>query len=526
MKKFLLIAAMAALALGANADGYKLEKVWELNTADVYNAAGVNVLNVRQGFGMNGKFYFNDKNTADGAIPTIYEVDENGLTGVTFEGGRNCGITHDEAGNIIVSDAVFPGGWVEADIKVINPKTGEVKVYTIPAECGMQGRCDFLGIPKGNLMEDGVLYLTGKTSADVFTAGVAVFTVTDGEVNYDECYLATNDAISAAAMRDNMTVVNYYEDISGNPALLFVYRSVGITVKKLTFDGTDLNCEVISLPGKGACNGTFPFIWDGLELFIYPQVPNYLDGFAISGVNAEEPLFVVEPTVAANMNGFQSNWLNAEVDEDGVTIYQYAPGAKFVVYRLTKDEPAPEVPNVYILGEVNEQGWAANAGTQMEYDATNKVYTATVNLDGRNDGFNYFSFTKELANDNDDGGWAYIAPFRFGAVSEGDFWYNDGFNNQPLNLTYDNGQAFRAMAGNYTLTVSLENMTLTVVRNFMRGDANRDNIVNIADVTELINMLLNDMPMTLEADCNLDGGVGIGDVTTLINFLLTEEWID
>ena len=28
MKKLLLIAAMAALALGANADGYKFEKVW------------------------------------------------------------------------------------------------------------------------------------------------------------------------------------------------------------------------------------------------------------------------------------------------------------------------------------------------------------------------------------------------------------------------------------------------------------------------------------------------------------------
>ncbi len=337
MKKLLLIAAMAALAFGANADGYKLEKVWELSTSSVYNSTGVNIANVRQGFGMNGKFYFNDKNTADGAIPTIYEVDENGFTGVTFEGGRNCGITHDEAGNIIVSDATFPGGWVQATIKVINPETGEVKVYEIPEECGMAGRCDFLGFPKGNLMEDGVLYLTGKTSADVFTPGMAVFTVTDGEVNFDECYLAVNDDITAATARDNMTVINYYEDLNGDPAMLFVYRSVGIYVKKLTFDGEVLNCESIGLPDKGACSGTFPLVWDGKELFIYPQTPNYLDGFAISEGNATEPLFVVAPTVSANQNGYQANWLNAEVDEDGVTIYQYAPGANFVVYRLTKE---------------------------------------------------------------------------------------------------------------------------------------------------------------------------------------------
>ena len=104
MKKFLLIAAMAALALGASAQDYKLEKVWEIN-----DVSFLPTLDSRQGFGMNGKFYINNKkqsvDTVDGVeivtVPTIYEVDENGLTGVTFDGGRNCAITHDEAGNII-----------------------------------------------------------------------------------------------------------------------------------------------------------------------------------------------------------------------------------------------------------------------------------------------------------------------------------------------------------------------------------------------------------------------------------------
>ena len=81
MKKFLLIAAMAALALGASAQDYKLEKVWEIN-----DVSFLPTLDSRQGFGMNGKFYINNKkqsvDTVDGVeivtVPTIYEVDENG----------------------------------------------------------------------------------------------------------------------------------------------------------------------------------------------------------------------------------------------------------------------------------------------------------------------------------------------------------------------------------------------------------------------------------------------------------------
>ena len=51
MKKLLLIAALAAVAFGANADGYKLEKVWEIN-----DLSSMVTNDVRQGFGMDGKF--------------------------------------------------------------------------------------------------------------------------------------------------------------------------------------------------------------------------------------------------------------------------------------------------------------------------------------------------------------------------------------------------------------------------------------------------------------------------------------
>ena len=299
-------------------EGYKLEKVWEIATPFASDMTG----DVRQGFGMNGKFYINNK-----ADQKVVVVDENGIANTEYPGGANCGITRDEAGNIVVSAAAFPDPWSEATIKVINPETNEVKEYTVPEECGIAGRCDFLGFAKGNLMENGFLYLTGATNS-----GVSVLSIggDGGEVIVDECYPAPCDGLSPTSS----TVINYYKDINGEDALLYVTRNA--QPLKLMSDGGDgLEATTIVVPAKGACNGMFPFIWNDKEFYIYPQEPNYQDGFAIAEAGAEEPIVVVPSTVSGNANTYQANWLNAEVDEDGVTIYQYYPGGHLTVYRLT-----------------------------------------------------------------------------------------------------------------------------------------------------------------------------------------------
>ena len=299
-------------------EGYKLEKVWEI--ADL--PSFIPTADARQGFGMNGKFYINNK-----ADQKVIVVDENGITNTEYPGGANCGTTRDEAGNIVVSAAAFPDPWSEATIKVINPETNEVKEYTVPEECGIAGRCDFLGFAKGNLMENGFLYLTGATNS-----GVSVLSIggDGGEVIVDECYPAPCDGLSPTSS----TVINYYKDINGEDALLYVTRNA--QPLKLMSDGGDgLEATTIVVPAKGTCNGMFPFIWNDKEFYIYPQEPNYQDGFAIAEAGAEEPIVVVPSTVSGNANTYQANWLNAEVDEDGVTIYQYYPGGHLTVYRLT-----------------------------------------------------------------------------------------------------------------------------------------------------------------------------------------------
>lgn len=309
-------------------EGYGVVKVWDLNGLDSF----MSTADVRQGFGMNGMFYINDK-----AAQSILVVGENGLTNTTYPGGANCGMTRDEAGNLVVSNAKFPDAWTEeATIKVINPETNEVKEYAVPVECGIEGRCDFLGFAKGNLMEDGVIYLTGATNS-----GISVLTIAGGEVNVDECYVATCDGLTPTSS----TVINFYKDLNGEDALLYVTRNA--QPLKLMADGDNFVGSTVIVPEKGNANGMFPFIWDGKEFFIYPQKPDYQNGFAIAEAGAEEPIAVVPSTVATNANSYQANWLNAEVDEDGngVTIYQYYPGGNFAVYRLTKNTGVDEIIN-------------------------------------------------------------------------------------------------------------------------------------------------------------------------------------
>ena len=302
-------------------EGYHIDKLWDITDLSFLTAA-----DMRQGFGMNGKFYINDK-----ANQKVIVIDENGLANIEYPGGANCGITRDEAGNLVISNAHFPDAWTaESTIKVVNPETNEVKEYAVPEECGIMGRCDFLGFAKGNLMEDGVIYLTGATNT-----GISIMTIAGGEVNADECYVAPCDGLSPTSS----TVINYFTDLNGEDALLYVTRNAAPV--KITFDGEEMVPASFALPNKGACNGTFGFIWDEKEFFVYPTLANYLDGFAVAEAGDEAPIVEVAATATANANGYQANWLNAEVGENDVTIYQYYPGdesGKIAVYRLYKGE--------------------------------------------------------------------------------------------------------------------------------------------------------------------------------------------
>ena len=150
--------------------------------------------------------------------------------------------------------------------------------------------------------------------------------------------------------------------------------------------------------------------------------------------------------------------LNGDVNGDG----SITSGDITYVYNilLGNEEPQPE-PDVYILGQANGNTWGAATGVEMEYYEWEgvKEYSAFVEFAGENDGYSYFSFTKKLAENNND--WDAIADQRFGSESDGFLIIGEQFET-PLPLTYENPQAFKIAAGKYILVVNLEAMTLTV----------------------------------------------------------------
>ena len=132
---------------------------------------------------------------------------------------------------------------------------------------------------------------------------------------------------------------------------------------------------------------------------------------------------------------------------------------------------------VYILGNVNSNDWATNLGVEME-TTDGKIYTKdvyvivtefapAVKLADNDEGYGFFAFTTKLMDGAED--WDGIAPYRFGAVSNGDFVVDEDMFGQELSLTADNGQAFKIPEGYYQLTVDLENMKLTIDGNTLTG---------------------------------------------------------
>jgi len=190
--------------------------------------------------------------------------------------------------------------------------------------------------------------------------------------------------------------------------------------------------------------------------------------------------------------------------------------------------PEPYTGEVYILGEVNGNGWAPNVGAQMVRDAENNVYTAIITTDGKNVdendgiGYNYFSFTKQLAEDEND--WDGIGAYRFGAVSEGDFLVTSELIGQELSMEMY-GDAYKIPAGSWQLTLDVDNMKLTI--NYLRGDVDGNGIVNISDVIKLVSAIQNsDFAGVYQGntDVNDDTKVNISDVTRLVNYILNGNW--
>ena len=118
-----------------------------------------------------------------------------------------------------------------------------------------------------------------------------------------------------------------------------------------------------------------------------------------------------------------------------------------------------QTPSVYILGDVDGQGWFPNVGKLMEFDG--EKYTAKINVDNAFEGWGYLGFTTMLADDSED--WDAIAGFRFGAESgeEENFVVIEEMLDNPLALSKTNYRAFQIAAGDYDVTIDADRTTVT-----------------------------------------------------------------
>ena len=94
------------------------------------------------------------------------------------------------------------------------------------------------------------------------------------------------------------------------------------------------------------------------------------------------------------------------------------------------------------------------------------------------------------------------------------------YNNEIINLSN-----FNSLIGNYNLKIfplnnSNNYQIITFDNQFMLGDTNDDEEVNIQDVIVLINLVLNDEHYIDSGDLNSDGGINISDIINLIIIII------
>ena len=115
--------------------------------------------------------------------------------------------------------------------------------------------------------------------------------------------------------------------------------------------------------------------------------------------------------------------------------------------------------DVYVLGNVNGNSFAPNQGVKMTSE-DGKIYTAQVTIDDIEAGYGFFAFTHKLGANADD--WSTVNAYRFLAQSNGNFVVTGPTMNVELPMEYNGDNSMKIPAGDYTLTVDIENMKLTI----------------------------------------------------------------
>lgn len=159
------------------------------------------------------------------------------------------------------------------------------------------------------------------------------------------------------------------------------------------------------------------------------------------------------------------NWNNPSYPADNYIISNVKPGTYvlIVVFNPETGEVSASLDgqaDVFVIGQINgNTQFAPNDGLQMTTE-DGKIYTAQVTIDDIEAGYGFFAFTHKLGANADD--WSTVNAYRFMAESNYDFLVTGATMNFQLDIDYKDNSAMKIPAGEYTLTVDLENMKLTI----------------------------------------------------------------
>ena len=339
------------------------------------------------------------------------------------------------------------------------------------------------------------------------TAGNITYTIPEGYENATFTMkittATTNDgAGNLAVATPHTAAVNHYFTVNSTYAWV-VTASSGEKITITTSD-TDYSPDIALME---------VYTGDATDMKMRAYEWTYVNNLTKTEYNIEDLEIATDYEVqvqAIGDNGTLSDWCRPDV--------------------FTTLEEEPFIPVVHIMGEIDDQAWAPDAGTKMEYDPDTEIFTATVHIEADKT----FGFTTEIDANGDMGGWNYILPFRFGPENIGDeeLRLTDELLGQPLTLSWDMFSDLRALvSGEYEITLSLEQKYVIIGRisvDVLMGDVNKDGKISITDVTALVDALLNEATSVetdsydpVAANVNGDDKISITDVTALINYLLT-----
>ena len=189
------------------------------------------------------------------------------------------------------------------------------------------------------------------------------------------------------------------------------------------------------------------------------------DGFATLAFTnvAVEANTTIEYKVVILEDGQEPVWIGD--GDNNYTFYINDAGHYNLTFSYDIDGKAAScyaeyIPDLYILGQVEGNGyaWGPNIGTKMNY--ADGLYTLTTRVASAADGYDpgFLSFTTKLASADD---WSELSNSDRWAADENDKEVADG---QSYTLQQDNvGYAFKFEAGTWTITADLINKKVSIV---------------------------------------------------------------